>query len=101
MSTSLEDPFPLVALEAGALGVPVAGFDSGGLRELLHRSGNLAHLVAVGDVIQLARVCRRLLDNDVARASSGARLRDAVVGGNLTERLAPELWSAVGDLVGR
>ena len=34
VSTAIEDPYPLAVLEAAALGVPVVGFDSGGLAQV-------------------------------------------------------------------
>lgn len=50
--TSREDPFPRVALEAAALGLPIAAFDSGGVGELLAHAG--VGVLPYGDVEAMA-----------------------------------------------
>jgi glycosyltransferase involved in cell wall biosynthesis len=66
--TSREDPYPSVALEALATGLPVVAFaDTGGIPDLLAETG-LGEVVALGDAPALARACVRL-----GRAAASAR----------------------------
>jgi glycosyltransferase involved in cell wall biosynthesis len=59
--TSREDPFPTVAIEAMAAGVPVIAFDgSGGIPELLRDDG-LGHVVPHCDVPAMAAELQRVL----------------------------------------
>lgn len=65
--TSREDPFPRVALEAAALGVPIVAFDSGGVGELLAHAG--VEVLDYGDVEAMAeRVVGWLEAPEAARA---------------------------------
>ena len=70
------DTFPLVVLEAMALGRPVVAFDTGGVRRQL---GDAGVLVAPGDVAAFAAAVEHLLDEpDRARAlGEAARARVA------------------------
>lgn len=95
VSTAIEDPYPLTVLEAAAAGVPVVGFDSGGIREVLHAVDQADALVPVDDVIGLARVVGRLLDDPEERARRGRRLSDWVRRTHSTAQLAPRWWEAV------
>jgi glycogen(starch) synthase len=63
---SLYEPFGLVALEAQALGTPVAVSDIGGLRELV-RPGLTGERFGIEDPVATAAAISRLLD-DPARA---------------------------------
>lgn len=74
--TSREDPFPRVALEAAALGRPIAAFDSGGVEELLAEAGT--SVVGYGDVGAMADRVLAWLDDPEAGARVGARLATAV-----------------------
>jgi glycosyltransferase involved in cell wall biosynthesis len=77
--TSREDPYPSVALEALATGLPVVAFaDTGGIPDLLAETG-LGEVVALGDAPALASACLRL-----ARAARPARPARA-------RRVAPRL----------
>ncbi|QXC60260.1 glycosyltransferase family 4 protein [Aquihabitans sp. G128] len=93
LHTAREDPFPLVAAEAGARGVPVVTWATGGAADLLARSGS-AHLVApAGDVIGLAQRAGALLDDPAARARAGAALRTEAAH-LTTDHQAPVVWAA-------
>ncbi len=74
--TSREDPFPRVALEAAALGRPIAAFDSGGVEELLARAGT--GVVAYGDVAAMADQVIGWLDDPGAAGAVGDQLARAV-----------------------
>jgi len=95
VSTSIEDPFPLSVLEAAALGVPVVGYDSGGLGRILEAAGQSAGAVPVGDLLGLARVVRELLDDGHERRRRGRALQDWVLAGHTAAHLAPHWWRAV------
>lgn len=67
---SREDPFPLVMLEAGALGKPTVCFEgAGGAREYCERGGGFA--VPYLDVQAMARRIIELLENDDLRRATG------------------------------
>lgn len=74
--TSREDPFPRVAVEAAALGRPIAAFDSGGVEELLARAG--IEVVPYGDVSALADQVLHWLDHPDQAAAVGEQLARAV-----------------------
>lgn len=71
---SLEDNSPQTGLEAMACGTPVVAFESGGIPEFVH-PGQTGLLVAVGNVADLARQLRDLIDHPRLRQrlSVGAR----------------------------
>jgi N-acetyl-alpha-D-glucosaminyl L-malate synthase BshA len=70
--TTDAESFGLSALEAQACGVPVLGYNVGGLPEVVE-SGVTGHLGDVGDVFGMARVAGEVLANDARwRAMSQA-----------------------------
>jgi glycosyltransferase involved in cell wall biosynthesis len=94
--TSREDPFPLVMLEAAAMGVPIASFANGGVVELAAAGGPegpLAMVVDYLDVASLARAVVDLLDDAEARAELGGRAREHVLANHVTEVAAPRLYA--------
>lgn len=80
---SRDDPFPLVALEALACGVPVIASVVGGLPEALSGGGGL--LVPADDPGALARAATTLLDDPALGARIGAEARRVAL-----ERYSPE-----------
>ncbi len=76
--SSESESFGLAALEAHACGVPVVGYDSGGMREVVEddKSG---FLVRFGDVPALAARLRTLLSDATLRRDFGARGRARAV----------------------
>lgn len=72
---SLQDNMPSTVLESLACGTPVAGFDTGGISELV-RPGQTGWLAPVGDVEGLRAAMRRLLRNDDERLAMGRRCRE-------------------------
>jgi glycosyltransferase involved in cell wall biosynthesis len=101
--TSREDPFPLVCLEAGALGVPVVTFANGGMVELAAAGDAEPLLAAVPymDVEAMADAVVGLLrDRDAARRA-GARLQDWVVDHHLSDVGAAEIGELVDRLIAR
>ncbi len=95
VSTAIEDPYPLAVLEAAALGVPVVGFDSGGLVEVLRGAGMPEAVVGVGDLLAMRDRVAGLLDDGPARGAAGDALARWVRATHLTEHLAPALWAAI------
>jgi glycosyltransferase involved in cell wall biosynthesis len=65
---SREDPFPLVVLEAMALGRPIVAFDVGGVREQL---GDTGTIVAAEQPQAMAEAVITLLDDPGARSLLG------------------------------
>jgi glycosyltransferase involved in cell wall biosynthesis len=91
--TSREDPFPLVCLEAGALGVPVISFANGGMAELAVADGPDDPLLTIVDYADVeamaAAVVDRITDPDLRRRD-GERLQrhlldHALAGNGATE----------------
>jgi len=102
--TSREDPYPLVCLEAGALGVPVVSFDNGGMRELAIADGverPLLTRIDYLDVEGMADAVIGLLRDPEGRAASGDRLRDWVVDKHLSPVGAADVGGVVTDLLDR
>jgi glycosyltransferase involved in cell wall biosynthesis len=94
--TSREDPFPLVMLEAAAMGVPIASFANGGVVELAAAGGAdgpLAVVVDYLDVPALADAVVDLLDDAEARAHLGRRVREHVLAHHVTDVAAPRLYA--------
>jgi N-acetyl-alpha-D-glucosaminyl L-malate synthase BshA len=77
VTTELES-FGLTALEALACGVPVAGYDTGGMKEVVE-DGKNGFLVRFADVPALAARLKTLLSDAKLRAERGARGRRRAV----------------------
>jgi len=89
--TSREDPFPLVMLEAAALGKPVVCFDrAGGATEFCALGGGLA--VPYLDVEAMARTCGELLADPTRAGEVGQRAAKVVAERFTIEAIAPALW---------
>lgn len=90
--TSREDPFPLVMLEAAALGKPVLCFDgAGGAREFCAHGGGRA--VPYLDVAAMAATAAEWLVDPVDRTETGRRGAEAVRRHYTVEAIAPALWA--------
>ena len=76
--TTEEESFGLAALEALSGGVPVAGYDSGGMKEVVE-DGRSGFLVRFGDVPALAARLKTLLSDEKLRREFGARGRKRAV----------------------
>lgn len=90
---SREDPFPLVCLEAAAVGCPVVAFDAGGIPELLVRGCGL--VASYPDVDELAGHATGLLDDEGARRAMGERGRELMRAEHDVSVLAPRLWADI------
>ena len=89
--TSREDPFPLVMLEAAALGKPVLCFEgAGGGGEFCAEGGGLA--VPFLDVEAMAQKCRELMRNEGRRSELGHRAAELVRTRFDVEVIVPQLW---------
>jgi glycosyltransferase involved in cell wall biosynthesis len=76
---SREDPFPIVMLEAGALGLPVVGFeDSGGVTEFAGQEAGL--IVPYLDVEAFAGALHRLAETPALARSLGKAAQARVTG---------------------
>lgn len=97
VSPAREDAFPLACLEAGALGVPIVCFDSGGMPELVgpKRAGAV---VAYPDVAAMADAVLGLVADPAARAAAGRRARAAVHAEHDVAVALPALWEEVERL---
>lgn len=73
-----EDPFPLTVLEAGAVGVPVVGFRSGGIVEAIPAADHGACLADLFDGDGLAERVLSLLQDPAERRRRGSSIRDLV-----------------------
>lgn len=104
-----QEPFGLICIEAGAAGLPVVATRQGGLPEVI-ADGETGLLVDAGDVADLARQVRRLVDDTELRARLGqaARLRvereftakpvraledlyESVLSGKISERVSEKI----------
>jgi glycosyltransferase involved in cell wall biosynthesis len=76
---SREDPYPLVMLEAAALGRPLVCFDgSGGAPEFVRRGGGIS--VRYLDIEAMAEAVVHLLSNPDERRRLGGRARELALG---------------------
>lgn len=75
---SLQENFPLTALEALACGTPIVGFAVGGIPEIV-RTGSTGQLVPAGDVAALGITIRDLLRDPARRAQMAAECRRTAV----------------------
>jgi glycosyltransferase involved in cell wall biosynthesis len=75
--TSLQDNLPNTVLEAMACGVPVIGFKTGGIPDMV-RENETGFLVPVGDVRTLREAIICLLGDDVKREAIGVNCRKIV-----------------------
>lgn len=60
--TSREDPFPLVMIEAAAIGLPIVAFDSGGVNEFLKEG--MGAVVDLANVEQLVQAMQNVANNE-------------------------------------
>jgi glycosyltransferase involved in cell wall biosynthesis len=75
---SREDPFPLVALDAAALGMPIVCFEkAGGTPELVERDAGI--VVPYLDTECMADAIRKLIEDKALRQQLGERARQKVV----------------------
>jgi glycosyltransferase involved in cell wall biosynthesis len=92
--TSLEDPFPLVMMEAGAAHLPVIGFEqSGGVVEFVSADGG-GITVPILDTAQMATALHRLLNDPMLRAVLGRKSRKTA-GRFALENMAPRLRNLI------
>lgn len=73
--TSTRDCFPLVMIEAAALGKPIVSFDSGGVREFVTPGVGL--VVASWNAADLARACVRTMNGQIGFDPLAAKRRAA------------------------
>lgn len=92
---SREDPFPLVMLEAGALGKPTLAFsDSGGAEEYCRKGGGF--LAPYLDIHGMADCIERLAGNRVALERAGAQARDLVEREFCVDATGPAIEAIIG-----
>ncbi|HEU5125172.1 MAG TPA: glycosyltransferase [Verrucomicrobiae bacterium] len=95
--TSREDPFPLVMLEAAALGKPLVCFEqSGGAPEFCTMGAGIAvpHL----DVQAMAKACAELLEDEVRRNQIGERAAQLTQEHFDINVIAPAIWNELQEL---
>lgn len=85
--TSLQDNLPNTVLEAMACGVPVVGFDIGGVPDMVI-DGETGFLAPVKDSVKLAEQIIRLLNNPSGRQAMGGASRRRIVDNFSIERQA-------------
>ena len=94
---SYREGIPRVAMEAAAMGRPVAGYDIRGMREVIDPATGL--LAPRGDLAALTSVVERLLGDPAGRAELGDRCRARVAArfseDGVIDRLT-DLYEAVG-----
>jgi glycosyltransferase involved in cell wall biosynthesis len=90
------DAFPMVALEAMAVGVPQVTSDVGDLRAIVEGSGT-GLSVAAGDLDAFTDACFRLLSDDAERARLAAEAAERAWGWDVA--LMVERYSVIFDAV--
>lgn len=90
---SRSEPFGIVLVEAGILGIPVIAAAVGGIPELIS-DGTTGRLVPSESPAELARGLRSLLDDPDGRRTLGARLREHIAT-NFTWKMAHDRYRDV------
>lgn len=95
--TSREDPFPLVMLEAAAMGLPIVCFESsGGGPEFAERdAGRIAPYL---DVASFANEVRALAADPAARGAIGGAAKRKVAARYTIDQQAPKIWDLIQSL---
>jgi glycosyltransferase involved in cell wall biosynthesis len=94
--TSRSDSFPVVVLEAMALGVPVVAFRSGGVAEEVGDSGILCR---PGDVNEMAAHVLRLLRNPARRHAMSSRALERVSVSFDMPRFRTQMEDLIGEIL--
>ena len=92
--TSREDPFPVVCLEAAALGRPVLAFDCGNIGDLLQPDGLI---IPYGDVPTMATRVRELLSDRARARRLGGALRRRVMERYLLTTVGPAILEVIRE----
>jgi glycosyltransferase involved in cell wall biosynthesis len=96
---SREDPFPLVALEAAACGLPVVCFaDAGGVPELVE--ADAGRIVPYLDLAAFASALMELLDDPALAARMGRRAAEKVRARHDVSVAAPQVMECIDRLIG-
>lgn len=95
---SREDPLPLVALEAGARGMPVVAMPSGGVIELL--ADGRGEVGKSHDLAWMLRAVESMLDEPDRAAEMGDRLRRHVIDNHVADTVVPQWWSHIVEAAG-
>ena len=95
--SSTSEGFPLVALEAMALGKPVVTTDAGSVSEAVS-DGETGFVVPIGDAKALASGLRRLFDDPQLAQKLGARGRDRAEALFTPERMAASFEALYAEL---
>jgi glycosyltransferase involved in cell wall biosynthesis len=95
--TSREDPFPLVCLEAGALGIPVVAYESSGIRTLLTTAGPEAAkgVIPFLDLTTFADRVDQLLTTPSAARTAADELHRAVTTHHDRQIAAPRILASL------
>ena len=92
--TSREDPYPLVMLEAAALGVPIVSFANGGSVEFAGDQNDSPRAVIVPylDVEGMAASVAELIEDDETRIAIGKRGQERVLNEHTVDVAAAALF---------
>lgn len=94
---SREDPFPLVLLEAGALGRCAVAFDAGGASQILGNGRGV--LIEAHDVAAMAEAVNELLGDPTLRARLGDALALHIASEHDVTKRAPAILQVIHEVV--
>ncbi len=98
MLTSREDPFPVVCLEAAAMGKPILCFESaGGIPEFVQEDAGI--VVPYLDVAKMAKAIELLAGDNKLRYKLGKRAMSKVAEKLDTGVIAPQIWETIVKVV--
>lgn len=95
--SSLQENYPNVLLEAGIKGVPIAGFDVGGICEIAQKGTGL--LSAVGDTDGVANSIQEIYKNRMVWAEKRASIRQNIIANNAPQLIADKYYSLFENLL--
>ncbi|OGV59642.1 MAG: hypothetical protein A2498_13795 [Lentisphaerae bacterium RIFOXYC12_FULL_60_16] len=97
---SLQENFPLTVLESMACGTPVAGFDTGGIPEMV-RPGRTGLLAPVGDAAALTEAIIQILKSDALRRDMAVACRATVLAEYTLAQQVEAYAALYRDMTGR
>jgi glycosyltransferase involved in cell wall biosynthesis len=96
--SSLDDNFPTTVLEAMACGIPIVGFDVGGIPEQV--TEGCVIMVKSKDIKALGKAMGRLLNNDEMRRNFGENCRKRVLQNYTIEKFTDNYIKVYNDALG-
>jgi len=98
--SSREDSFPLVALEAAQVSMPIVCFDeAGGMPSFVQKDAGI--VVPFLDIEEMAKSVNELIENDILRIEYGKKAHKKVVNNFSIEQKSLEIFSIINKVLNK